>query len=185
MKKVFNWFSIFILINAFTISVYAQKPDTGFTYKYQSHDNTKQSQSNSRKSFAENAYFTEVSTKAVRHFLKTFSQAENVHWYNAGNGVVAYFTVNNIKTRAAYDKKGHWLYSIRSYGESDLPKKIREKIKCVFYDFSIFYINEITTNRELSYKVQIENESSWKIIQVFDDDITVIKEYTKPVKNSR
>jgi hypothetical protein len=184
MKKAFNPLCIFFVMNVFTVSTQAQKTDSGFIYTYQSHGSTNQFQANSPKRFTENSHFNEISTRAIRHFIKAFGQAENVRWYKAGSELVAYFILNNIKTKATYDNKGHWLYSVRSYEESFLPKNIKEKIKCTFYDYTIGAVNEITTNSEFIYKVQIENESFVKIIQVLDDEITIVKEFAKTSKNS-
>ena len=168
-----------IVAMAFTCSIRSQQSDTAFTYTYHPPVKTNLFATNSRKSFLENSRFTEISLKAVRHFIKSFEQAENVHWYKTDDGVVAYFTANGIKTRAAYDKKGNWLYKIRSYGEAYLPKDVREQIKSMFYDFSITCVNEITNSRQLAYFVQIEDRTSLKTIRVWEGELVVDKEFVK------
>src|SRR4051812_21564247 len=55
-----------------------------------------------------------INTKAVRHFIKSFKEAKDVHWFKALNGFVVHFTVYGTKSRAYYDEKGNWLYIIRT-----------------------------------------------------------------------
>src|SRR5258706_5478321 len=154
MKKILPVRLIICIVSiVFTGSVYAQQSDTAFVYNYHSRVNTKFFASNSHKNFLENSRLTEISIKAVRHFIRSFEQAENVHWHETDDGVVAYFTMNGIKSRAAYDKKGNCLYKIRSYGEANLPKDVKKQVKRMFSDFILTWVNEITNSRQLAYFV--------------------------------
>ena len=77
----------------------------------------------------------DINIRAMRDFMKSFKQAENVEWYKTSEGAMAYFLDNGIKTRASYDNKGNWLYNMRSYAENNLPKEIRAQVKSIYYDF--------------------------------------------------
>ena len=120
-----------------------------------------------------------VSTKAVRHFIKSFKQAEDVHWFDAVNGMAAHFTMNGTRSRANYDDKGNWLNTIRTYSESALSKDIRDIVKRRYYDYSVTIVNEITDEQRTAYVIQLEDESTLKTISIYDGDMNVIKEYVK------
>jgi len=120
-----------------------------------------------------------ISTKAVRHFIRSFKQAEDVHWFKAVNGMVAHFTMNGIKSKAYYDKKGNWLYTIRTYEESELSKDIRDLVKRTYYDYSITSVNEITDEQQTAYVILLEDKTTWKTINIYDGEMNVIKEYVK------
>jgi len=120
-----------------------------------------------------------VNTKAVRHFIKSFKQAEDVHWFDAVNGMAAHFTMNGTRSRANYDDKGNWLNTIRTYSESALSKDIRDIVKRRYYDYSVTIVNEITDEQRTAYVIQLEDESTLKTISIYDGDMNVIKEYVK------
>src|ERR1700712_604491 len=66
-----------------------------------------------------------VSIKAMRDFTKSFNHASAIKWYKTPQGQMAYFTERGIASRAVYNNKGNWLYTMRSYNEQDLSKEIR------------------------------------------------------------
>jgi hypothetical protein len=130
---------------------------------------------------------SEINVKVVRHFSKSFKLAENVHWFTVSDGLMAYFTENGIKTRSGYDKKGNWLYNLRTYTEEYLPREVRTQVKTVFYDFSISCVKEfsiscvkeITNARQIIYVVLIEDKNSFKNIRVCDEEMEVAEELIK------
>src|SRR5882762_1056341 len=78
-------------------------------------------------------YKNEVSTKALRHFEKTFAGATGEKWSITASGFVTRFIFNGNVTRAFYDKNGNWLFTIAYYGEQKLPADIRATVKSVYY----------------------------------------------------
>jgi len=124
-------------------------------------------------------YPKDLNTKALRHFIKSFQQAEDVHWYNVDDGVMAYFVQDGIKTRADYTLKGAWLHTLRSYPEKLLPKDVRIQVKYAFIDYDITWVNEITTPREIIYMVHIEDATGFKTIRLCNGELEIAKEFLK------
>ena len=89
------------------------------------------------------AYRNDISVKAVRHFLINFNNASNEKWYDAPDRFVAMFTLNNTDYRVDYDKKGNWIETFRTYGETKLPPDVRDIVKSSYYDYTIFLVQEI------------------------------------------
>jgi len=178
MKKIlFIGFSIGIVVFAFVSNIHAQQSTNAFAFNPGKSVTVKlfTTNFNSLKDFP----LSEIRTKAIRHFTKSFKQAESVRWYNVKDGVMVYFTEKGINTRTGYDKKGNWLYNLRSYGEAYLPKDVRARVKSAFYDFSITGINEITNAKQIIYMVHIEDNACFKIIRVCEGGMEAVKEYVK------
>jgi hypothetical protein len=111
-----------------------------------------------------------ISMKAVRDFTQSNKLAENVHWYKVSDGLMAYFTESGIKTKTGYDAKGNWLYTIRSYDETMLPKAIRAQVKSVYYDYAITWANEITKGQQIIYIVHLQDKAGYKNIRVCEGE---------------
>lgn len=60
-----------------------------------------------------------VNRRALKDFTRTFQNPTAVQWYKNEDGFIAYCTVNGIRNRCSYDKKGNWLYSACYYGEKN------------------------------------------------------------------
>ncbi|MEP6747850.1 MAG: hypothetical protein ABJB86_08990 [Bacteroidota bacterium] len=111
-----------------------------------------------------------INIKAVRDFTQSNKLAENVHWYKVSDGIMAYFTKSGIKTKTGYDVKGNWLYTMRSYEETMLPKEVRAQVKSVYYDYAITWVNEIIEGRQTIYVVHLQDKTSYKNIRVCEGE---------------
>jgi hypothetical protein len=96
-----------------------------------------------------------MSTKALKNFSKTFKDADNAAWEETGDGLKAEFTKDGIETNVFFDRKGRWIANVRNYQEDKLPKEIRHQVKSVYYDYNIFYVQEITVGDKMAYLVKI------------------------------
>lgn len=132
-----------------------------------------------KKTFPKESSIVEVSTKAIRNFLKQFKNAEDVHWYNVNDGIIVCFTQDGIQKRADYTRKGIWLHSLRSYPAKFLPEGIKTNVKYAFIDFNITWVNEIQTPNEIIYRIIIEDANHIKVIRICNDELKVLEEYIK------
>ena len=112
-----------------------------------------------------------MSTKALKNFNKTFKNAVNADWVRIQDGFKAEFTKGDIETKVFYDRKGRWVANVRNYYEDNLPKEIRHRVKSVYYDYSIYYVQEITAEDKVAYLVKIEDKNSIKTIRVVNDEM--------------
>jgi len=118
-----------------------------------------------------------VNKKALKGFARTFKNPGAVQWYKDANGFIAYCTINGIKNRSNYDKKGNWLYSMRSYGEKQLPTDIRGQVKRVYYDFTISGVQEILVDDKKIYLVYMRDDTVCQTVRITDDEMDVIASY--------
>jgi hypothetical protein len=124
-------------------------------------------------------YTEKVNTRAAYDFIKSFKQAEYVKWYKTSEGLTAYFNINGIKMRAAYNSKGNRLYVLRFYDEDHLSSDIRRRVKTVYYDFTITWIDEVQINDKTTYFINLEDKSCCKILRIGEDEMEVAKEFLK------
>jgi hypothetical protein len=123
---------------------------------------------------------TTVSLKAIRDFKDRFTNATDEKWYATEAGFVAYFTQDDFRNRAYYDKKGRWQYSLKYCDEKKLPREIRAMVKRNYYDFAITLVQVIEIPGHLAYLVHLEDATSFKIIRVTDEgEMDVYQEFTK------
>jgi hypothetical protein len=130
----------------------------------------------------------EVSSRAVRHFNKTFKNVDSVKWsklLEGKGGFGAYFVTDGIPTSVRYDKGGNYECCFREYFDDRLlPKEIRHLVKSNYYDFDIRFIKEVNMFDNTVYLVTLEDKASWKNILVTEFKIIVLKEFLKAPESS-
>jgi len=120
----------------------------------------------------------ERNSNAVRNFAREFGNVLDAKWFKSVNGLyVANFTRDQVQTQVCYNEKGTYEYMIRNYGEENLLPEVRHIVKRAYYDYSIFAINEVTINEMIIYVITLKYKSSWKVIQVVDGEMEIMKEY--------
>ena len=122
----------------------------------------------------------EISTKAVRNFIRDYRNVTDAEWFRSPSGsFVVYFTSDIINNTIYYNKEGDAELIIRYYYEEKLPREVRHLVRSNYYDFSIYHVSEFTSNGKTAYLVVLEDKTSWKKIKVVDGEIEVINEFSK------
>jgi hypothetical protein len=120
-----------------------------------------------------------INSKAVKDFTKTYKNAGDARWFVITDGFLAEFNQDGIKTKVFYDRKGRCAGSLRSYQEDQMPRDIRHQVKSHYYDFNIYYVQEVTVADKIAYLVKIEDKTSLKTIRVLDGEMTEIEAFEK------
>jgi len=121
-----------------------------------------------------------VNERALKDFQRTFGNVNNVTWYETKNGgYIAKFVNADVRTIVAYNPRGNWSYTIHYYGEKKLPADIRKTVKSTYYDYSIFGIAEVHFDDETVYMIYMQDESHFKTIRVYNDEIQEVESYPK------
>ena len=124
-------------------------------------------------------YLNEINTRVLRSFMVTYWNATNPHWVKYAEGFVVYFKSDSIQHKVFYDNRGTRQCTIRQYSEKDLPRDIRHMVKSVYYDYSIYLIDEVTVDDKTSYVIKIEDKTSMKEIKIEDGEMEVTHEFIK------
>jgi hypothetical protein len=121
-----------------------------------------------------------VNTKAVRDFVKSYINAENIHWYIDTSGYFAYYTTDGCTGRTVYNKNGDWVYTLFSYPEEKLSAYIRELVKSVYCgDYKIIWVNEVHNVKKTFYIVHLEDKKTFKNLQICNGEMEVVQEFDK------
>ena len=117
--------------------------------------------------------------RAAEHFHKEYPNAKNVNWYSLNGGYIAEFEDNSMQTKAIYDKKGGFNYSIKYYGEKSLPQEVWNSIKSAYYAYDIFKVAEVNVFDKTVYVVSVQNETEIKTIKVCEEEMEEMLSFQK------
>jgi hypothetical protein len=121
-----------------------------------------------------------ISTKVISNFDHMFKDAKNVIWTKDKHSIDrVYFETKGKVTRAAFNQKGQFLYSITTYGEEMLPQEVLTQVKNTYYGRSIFGVTEVSAMGKSAYLIILEDKTSWLHIKVVDGEISEEKFYLK------
>jgi len=96
------------------------------------------------------------------------------------DGFRAKFTVDGIKYRVDYDKKGNYQHTERTYSEKYLPNDIRSIVKSTYYDYAITQVEEVTKpHTETTYVVHLEGKQNWINVRVQNGEIEEFQKFGK------
>ena len=129
---------------------------------------------------------SEVNTKAVKNFTKSYKSQSNEVWHEVTDGLIAQFTSDDINYRVDYDKKGNWLHTIRTYDENKLPRDVRHMVKSIYYDFDITQVQEIEMPFNIenplngpTYIIHLEGKTEFINLRVCDGAMDEWQKFNK------
>ena len=125
----------------------------------------------------------EISTRAVRHFIKHYPYARDEKWFITSKGFVASFTSQDKIYRVYYNQKGGFRLSVVTYYEGKSFPLALERLVSIGYPGSeIKGIVELFNGTERLYGITISNNQLYRLIEYSDDDNTkVVDEYNRPL----
>lgn len=128
-------------------------------------------------------YLNDLNTKAVADFKTRFNNVDGEIWQKKANGeFVATFKQNNRSYMVWYNSRGKWESTMKGYKEIFLPFEVRDLVKRNYYDYTIYYINEVVTlqgGNAPTYLVYIQFKNEFKIIRVKNGEMDIWQQMTK------
>ena len=106
--------------------------------------------------------------KVTNHIYSNFKNISNLLLSSADNLTIAKFKMND---KSAYDKKGNWSYTMITYHEDQMPQNIKSLIKDNYKGFTISLIHEIRQQEITCYMVYLEDETSFKHVLIYNNEI--------------
>lgn len=104
---------------------------------------------------------TKVNIKAARDFSRSFNDPADVKWYSSPDGFSASFDSEGVNTKVLYDKKGRRIYSIKSYTENKLDRKIRTRVRRNYFDDTIIGVHQFEfENNKTVYVIKMLGQNS-------------------------
>jgi hypothetical protein len=153
MKKIFAIVLLFVSLNIWsqTHKSSANKSSENFEVDIQSSDNLYYP-----------GFKNDINIDVLRHFVKTFDDAQNILWRVNGKGTAVSFILKNQKGVSYYDNKGCHLSTIKYYDEKDLDPTVASFAKLeVGKDFSIYLVTELIRDDYVIYDISFQNSEYW------------------------
>jgi hypothetical protein len=125
----------------------------------------------------------EIPIRAVRSFMHEFKSidAAGVAWRKADDGdYVVDFIKDSIKTMAFYSYNGSHPYTVRTYGENEMPVIMRKMIKHAFPDHTIAKVDEVIQPRgeyQKIYIVLVKNATNFKTLRICNREMEITGSY--------
>jgi len=129
------------------------------------------------------SYRNEIPVKAVKSLIDEFEYPTNVTWYKTGDGFVADFINDSVKTVMRFNSNGSCNYYWKKYGENKMPAAIRAILKNSFYDYAILEITETrlyVDTENVTYSILIKKADRFKIVRIYNNEMEIAGDYTKP-----
>src|SRR6476660_6637550 len=171
MKKIFS--ALAILVTIATAKNANAQQDKAIAFNSPAIQKTILSTESSSKVDA-----SDVNTKALKDFNKSFKNISSEQWYKVTDGFIASFKENQIETKVAYDQKGKWHCTVRTLDENQLPSDVRDLVKSKYYDYKILVSYEIRHDNTV-YILKIEGVTTLKTLRVADGEIEIISDNSK------
>ena len=118
-----------------------------------------------------NPRFTSIvaNEKVAATFNQMYADATNIRWSTEKNhDEKVYFRQEGKVIRAAFNRKGKFIYSIATYSEEELPKEILLMVKKNYFKKSIASVIEVHYLGKTAYLVNLEDQTSWLRVKVVD-----------------
>lgn len=121
-----------------------------------------------------------IHARVMRDFVLRYDDVSYAQWMSDGKGSTMYFIKDGFRSRAVYDAKGRWLYSLVSYGEAGMPHDIRTVVKRENFDLAITGVQEVQTEAGKAWIVHLEDNANLKIVKVtMDREMETMDEFRK------
>ena len=112
--------------------------------------------------------------------MRSYKDVSGEKWFEMKSGFVAMFSLDDIDYQVAYNKKGNWIRTIRSYGEVKLSQDLRHTIKSIYYDYDINRVQEIEKPVDpIAYIIQLVGKTELINLRICDGEMTVLQKFNK------
>ncbi|HET9826053.1 MAG TPA: hypothetical protein VFP87_12015 [Chitinophagaceae bacterium] len=117
----------------------------------------------------ESEKITNITTRAIRHFLVNFNEVSNETWYSTPDLFVAMFKLNDIDYRVDYDRNGNWIETYRTYDQTKMSPELKQAVESAYWDYHVYLVQEIEQAlHPILYVVHLENKRKLINLQVSD-----------------
>ena len=126
-----------------------------------------------------NVSYDKTYASVLTNFHKLFSNAENVSWYNVQKDFGAKFTMNELRYRVLFNKKGKLVYKITYGQEKHLPVAIRKAVKREYVEFRITAASLVEEANRSIWVIHLEDDWEYVIVRVEHNEIDENAKYKK------
>jgi hypothetical protein len=111
--------------------------------------------------------------KAEKNFKKNYKTSAEVLWRSDDKSIHAYYKENGVSTRIAYDNKGRWFRTIKTYEAEQLEKRVSGAVIRQFKGYTITCVNEVQEGTLHCYFINIVKDKDFKQVIYYQGEIRV------------
>lgn len=126
-----------------------------------------------------NTSYNKAYTNVVTEFEKLFSNAQNVSWYRVDQHFGVRFSINDLRYRVLFNKKGNLVYKITYGQEKHLPRSVRKAVKMEYFDYHITAASLVEENNRQIWVVHLEDDFEYVIVRVENEELHQNLKYKK------
>ncbi|RYZ74516.1 MAG: hypothetical protein EOP09_00310 [Proteobacteria bacterium] len=115
--------------------------------------------------------------KAERNFKKNYKTTADVRWSSDDKFMHAYYKDNDIATRIAYDKKGRWFRTIKTYDADKLDRRVAGIVKRQFKGYTITCVNDVYEGTVHCYFLNIMKGKDFKQVVYYQGEIQIFDQF--------
>ena len=113
-------------------------------------------------------------------FVNARLSASNRCESETANSAEAYFTANDVKTRATFDTKGNLIQTVRYYKEDKLSPVVLAGVKSSFAGKEIHGVTEVSNKNGVNYRIVLKDNKHYTHINANSTgDTEVVSKYTR------
>lgn len=116
--------------------------------------------------------------KAEKFIRKNAGNASSVRWSSDGQSIYAYYKENDIQTRVAFNKKGNWFRTIKTYNAESLEKRVKGAVNRQFKGYEITCINEVKETGLHCYVLNIVKDKQFKQVIFHLGELNIYDQFT-------
>jgi hypothetical protein len=117
--------------------------------------------------------------KAMKNFHRHYQDVSAEVWKQIRDGYEASFEVDGRTTKAFYNTKGNWIYTISYFKASNLPVDLIQTVKEENDKYYIAGAEKIDVPAGSAYIVHLENNDEYKTISLSGNEVKVINQFEK------
>lgn len=118
-----------------------------------------------------------LNEKAYKSFISSYGSAEDVRAHMEGENTYVSFTVEGLRTRILYNKKGRELYRVKYFPAERLPWDITEFVQEEFHRYTALHGAEVTTEKGSAFMVNIRYKNSCKTVKIANNRFDVVNTF--------
>ena len=122
---------------------------------------------------------SQVKTRAIRNFVRSFADFDDMKWYAIDIGYVVYFKVANIPMKAIYNRGGDLLNTYSFFEEKNMPKDLREYIKKEYDSYAIYKVVKMEEHNKVAYYIKMHDRVSLLEIKIYNEQIEETENFKK------
>ena len=120
-----------------------------------------------------------VSEKIQTGFYKSFTDAENVKWYEVDKKILATFSMNEMNHRTLLNKRGGVIYHISYGSEKNLPVEVRKIVKSTYFDYKITMAVKVEEDKRTIWVVDMEDDKTLITVKVENEEMEEVRKLQK------